>query len=111
MAPTLATHRQNTIDRVSLEPSENSYLRYSVAGKLFTEQLIGPTKGDLGAGSQRVWPSSAFPGRRRHEVTANRCGWDRPTRDGIAGGVLATDMAIRNQPVSLISIAWTYTVG
>jgi hypothetical protein len=49
MAPTLAIHRQNTIDRVSLEPSENNYLRYSVAGKPFTEQLIGPTKG-LGGG-------------------------------------------------------------
>ena len=35
----IATHRQNTIDRVSLEPSENSYLRHSVAGKPFTEQL------------------------------------------------------------------------
>jgi hypothetical protein len=46
----IATHRQNTIDRVSLEPSENSYLRYSVAGKPFTEQLIGPTKGAWGRG-------------------------------------------------------------
>jgi hypothetical protein len=47
----IATHRQNTIDRVSLEPSENSYLRYSVAGKPFTEQLIGPTKGAWGRGA------------------------------------------------------------
>jgi hypothetical protein len=50
MAQTLASHRQNTIDRVSLEPSENSYLRYGVAGKPFTEQLIGPTKGAWGRG-------------------------------------------------------------
>jgi hypothetical protein len=41
----IATHRQNTIDRVSLEPSENSDVRHSVAGEPFTEQLIGPTKG------------------------------------------------------------------
>jgi hypothetical protein len=44
----IATHRQNTIDRVSLEPSENSYERHSVAGKPFTQQLIGPTNGKWG---------------------------------------------------------------
>jgi hypothetical protein len=46
----IATHRQNTIDRVSLKPSENSYVRHSVAGRPFTEQLIGPTKGTWGRG-------------------------------------------------------------
>jgi hypothetical protein len=46
----IATHRQNTIDRVSLEPSENSDVRHSVAGEPFTEQLIGPTKGAWGRG-------------------------------------------------------------
>ena len=44
----IATHRQNTIDRVSLEPSGNSYVRHSVAGKPFTDKLIGPTKGAWG---------------------------------------------------------------
>ena len=44
----ITTQRQNTIDRVSLEPSENSYLRHSVARKPFTAQLIGPTKGAWG---------------------------------------------------------------
>jgi hypothetical protein len=44
----LATHRQNTIDRVSLQPSENTYIRHSVAGKPFTLQLIGPTNGKWG---------------------------------------------------------------
>jgi hypothetical protein len=44
----IATHRQNTIDRVSLEPSGNSYERHSVAGKPFTDELIGPTKGAWG---------------------------------------------------------------
>jgi hypothetical protein len=44
----IATHRQNTIDRVSLEPGENSYVRHSVAGKPFTLQLIGPTNGKWG---------------------------------------------------------------
>ena len=44
----VTTHRQNTIDRVSLKPAENTYVRHSVAGKPFTEQLIGPTKGVWG---------------------------------------------------------------
>jgi hypothetical protein len=44
----IATHRQNTIDRVSLEPNGNSYLRHSVAGRPFTDELIGPTKGAWG---------------------------------------------------------------
>jgi hypothetical protein len=44
----IATHRQNSIDRVSLKPSENSYRRHSVAGKPFTLQLIGPTNGKWG---------------------------------------------------------------
>jgi hypothetical protein len=46
----IATHRQNTIDRVSLNPSENSYRRHSVAGKPLTKQLIGPTMGRWGRG-------------------------------------------------------------
>jgi hypothetical protein len=46
----VATHRQNTIDRVALEPSENSNVRHSVAGDPFTEQLIGPTNGRWGRG-------------------------------------------------------------
>ena len=44
----LATHRQNTIDRVSLEPTENGEVRHSVVGEPFTEQLIGPTVGVWG---------------------------------------------------------------
>jgi hypothetical protein len=46
----VATHRQNTIDRVSLEPSENSDVRHSTAGDPFTEELIGPTAGRWGRG-------------------------------------------------------------
>jgi hypothetical protein len=46
----VATHRQNTIDRVALEPSENNDVRHSVAGAPFTEQLIGPTNGRWGRG-------------------------------------------------------------
>jgi len=57
----LTTHRQNTIDRVSLEPSKNSdFGRHSVVGKPFTEQLIGPTSGAW-AGSRGVWPGGLFP--------------------------------------------------
>ena len=44
----VATHRQNTIDRVSLKPAGNTYVRHSVAGKPFTLQLIGPTNGRWG---------------------------------------------------------------
>src|SRR3984957_4806426 len=44
----IATHRQNTVDRVSLEPSENGEARHSVAGEPFTEELIGPTAGRWG---------------------------------------------------------------
>jgi sugar lactone lactonase YvrE len=47
----VATHRQNSIDRVALEPSKNSDVRHSVAGNPFTEQLIGPTKGAWGRGA------------------------------------------------------------
>ncbi len=42
------THRENTIDRVSLEPIGNSNGRQSVAGDPFTEELIGPSAGDWG---------------------------------------------------------------
>ncbi len=41
----LATHRQNTIDRVSMDPGDNSGFTQSVAGDPFTEELIGPSGG------------------------------------------------------------------
>jgi hypothetical protein len=44
----LTTHRQNTIDRFSLEPSQNTDARYSVAGDPFNEELIGPSAGSWG---------------------------------------------------------------
>ena len=44
----LTTHRQNTIDRVSLEPAENSGFTRSIAGDPFTEQLIGPSSAAWG---------------------------------------------------------------
>lgn len=40
----LATHRENTIDCVSLDPAKNDE-RFIVAGDPFTEELIGPTSG------------------------------------------------------------------
>ncbi len=47
----LATHRQNTIDRVALDPAGNrGFLRNSVAGDPFTDQLIGPSSGAWGKG-------------------------------------------------------------
>ena len=41
----LTTHRQNTIDVVSMDPSMNSGFTQSVAGDPFTESLIGPSSG------------------------------------------------------------------
>ena len=38
----LATHRQNTIDRISMDPADNSGFPQSVVGDPFTEALIGP---------------------------------------------------------------------
>lgn len=47
----LTTHRQNTIDRLSLEPSKNDGARISIAGDPFTPALIGPSSGRWGRGS------------------------------------------------------------
>ena len=41
----LSTHRQNTIDVVSMDPGLNSGFTQSVAGDPFTETLIGPSSG------------------------------------------------------------------
>ena len=41
----LATHRQNSIDRVSLDPGDNSGFPDCVAGDPFDEELIGPSSG------------------------------------------------------------------
>ena len=41
----LATHRQNTIDRISMDPGDNSGFTQSVAGDPFTDELIGPSSG------------------------------------------------------------------
>ena len=44
----LATHRQNTIDVISMDPGLNSGFPQSVAGEPFTEALIGPSGGAWG---------------------------------------------------------------
>lgn len=41
----LTTHRQNTIDVVSMNPGYNSGFTQSVAGDPFTDELIGPSSG------------------------------------------------------------------
>jgi hypothetical protein len=43
----VATHRENTIDRMSLEP-DRSDERESVAGNPFNEELVGPSSGAWG---------------------------------------------------------------
>ena len=44
----LTTHRQNTIDVVSMDPGLNSGFTQSVFGDPFTEELIGPSSGAWG---------------------------------------------------------------
>jgi hypothetical protein len=44
----LTTHRQNTIDAVSMDPGLNSGFTQSIAGDPFTEELIGPSAGAWG---------------------------------------------------------------
>jgi hypothetical protein len=46
----VTTHRENTIDRVPLEPADPSAPRMCVAGEPFTEQLIGPSSAAWGRG-------------------------------------------------------------
>ena len=41
----LTTHRQDTIDLVSMEPGHNSGFSQVVAGDPFTRELVGPTSG------------------------------------------------------------------
>ena len=44
----LTTHRQNTIDLVSMDPGENSGFTQIVAGDPFTKELVGPSSGAWG---------------------------------------------------------------
>ena len=46
----LTTHRQNTIDRVSMDPGKNSGFTQSVAGDPFDAALSGPSCGAWGRG-------------------------------------------------------------
>jgi hypothetical protein len=41
----LTTHRQNTIDAVSMDPGLNSGFTQSIAGDPYTEEMIGPSAG------------------------------------------------------------------
>jgi hypothetical protein len=44
----LTTHRQNTLDRLSLEPAENNGKTICIAGDPFDPRLIGPSAGHWG---------------------------------------------------------------
>jgi hypothetical protein len=67
----LTTHRQNTIDRFSLEPGENGKERISIAGDPSrTRWAIG---GSLGNGAGQIWTCCLLHQRRRHSVAAG--GW------------------------------------
>jgi sugar lactone lactonase YvrE len=69
----LTTHRQNTIDRFSLEPGENGKASISIAGDPFTPELIGPSAGhwERGPANMGVLPSSpATEAQRRRRRVA-----------------------------------------
>ena len=64
----LTTHRQNTIDVLSMDPGLNSGFTQSVAGDPFTYDLIGPSAGAWGQGAgtiTAVAPSSSWTEGRR----------------------------------------------
>ncbi len=71
----LATHRQNTIDRVSMDPGDNSGFTESVAGDPFIEELIGPSSGAWGRASGEY-------GRVAYFITDG--GTASPPPDGVA---------------------------
>jgi hypothetical protein len=48
----LPTHRQNTIDVVSMDPGLNSGFTQSIAGDPYTEEVIGPSAGAWRRGPQ-----------------------------------------------------------
>ena len=48
----LTTHRQNTIDVVSMDPGLNSGFTQSIAGEPYTEEMIGPSAGAWRRGPQ-----------------------------------------------------------
>ncbi|CAG9243872.1 hypothetical protein [Paraburkholderia caribensis] len=56
----IATHRQNTIDRVVLEVGLPGRPRDSVVGQPFTEELLGPTTGRWGRGPGDVGKTAFF---------------------------------------------------
>ena len=58
----LATHRQNSIDRIAMDPGENSGFPQSLVGDPFTEALIGAVQPRLGPGAGRL-----RQGRLRHQ--------------------------------------------
>ena len=66
----LATHRQNTIDRVSMDPGDNSGFPQSVAGDPFTEALIGAVQRRLEPGRRRLRQDCLFHQRRRHRISS-----------------------------------------
>jgi hypothetical protein len=71
----VTTHRQNTIDVVSMDPGLNSGFTQMVAGDPYTEQLIGPS-----AGAWRRGPNDL--GRVAYFITDG--GTASPPPDGIA---------------------------
>ena len=83
----LTTHRQNTIDVVSMDAGKNSGFTQTAAGDPFTEQLIGPSSGAWGRGPGEY-------GRLAYFITDG--GTASPPPDGIARP--ATVVRVEFQP-------------
>jgi hypothetical protein len=63
----IATHRQNAIDRVSLKPAENSYVRFrqtASGGAGLASTAESPISRPTAALSHRLWPQEESPDRR-----------------------------------------------
>jgi hypothetical protein len=88
----LTTHRQNTIDRVSMNPAANSGFTQSVA----RDPVYGGTDRtnlrNLGVRRRRIWPFGLFPLGWWHCVPTAR--WYVPARQGFARAILG-QLAIR----------------
>lgn len=89
----VTTHRENTIDCISLDPAKNRE-RYIVAGNPFTEELIGPSSG--------AW--SRLPGERG-KVAYFTCdgGTTSPPADGVRRPAKLLRVELPQVPAALLA--------
>jgi hypothetical protein len=90
----LTTHRQNTIDRLSLEPRKNDGARISIAGDSFTRALIGPSSIHRGKGSGKYGRVAFITTDGRHSIAAE--GGPQPAK--LVKIELSAESETTNQP-------------